>query len=106
MAARRASHPPVISKDRIVELALRYGDLILYENAFRLQSSEATDTFRWLLGVCKSNTVAFYVCSSDDIKKGDIFSIPVYHWVAPYSSPNEMDGAKFLLGGQAIGTRN
>ena len=89
--------------DRFTALALGYGDLVLCEKAVGLQSNEATDSFRWLLGLCSSNRVSFYVCSSDDVKERDIFSIPVYHWVAPYSTPTEMDGAAFFLEGSPLG---
>jgi hypothetical protein len=90
-------------KRRIVAIALGYGDLVLCEKDPKFQSSQAGDSFRWLLGLCNSNKVAFYVCSSEDVKNSDIFSIPVYHWVAPYSSPTRMDASIFFFEGSPMG---
>ncbi len=92
-------------KDRIAEIALQYGDLVVCENALWLESNAAKDAIRWLEGVCKSNGSAFYACSAIDVGD-DVFSVPVYHWVAPSSSPNKMDSAAFFFEGVPLGRGN
>ena len=87
----------------IRRLALRHGDIILCQNGLDLKPGEALETATWVYNYSLSNQVALYVLPNEDIEEG-IFSVPVYHWVAPFTNPRSLQAAKFFHEGELLGT--
>jgi hypothetical protein len=83
-------------------LQLRHGDVVLWERPSSFESSRADDCIQWLLRYCGSNKVAVYVHPKPPVP-GGIFSMPVYHWVAPYSNPLDLTNAAFFIDGRCLG---
>lgn len=55
----------------------------------------------WMSQSDASNQVALYYYSASSA--GDIFSTPVYHWVAPFDNPRTLTHASFYYEGKALG---
>lgn len=81
--------------NKLVGLRLHHGDVVLIVNS-------PGEPNRSLLYYLDSNKVATYLYSSRKIP--DIFSVPIYHWVAPFDDPRNLDEATFFREGTFLGT--
>ena len=81
--------------NRLARLRLRHGDVVLFGNLPHLNSSQTAQTREWLSRYFDSNKVAIYVYP--DVTKGDVFSVPTYHWVGALDNPRKLDDASFFL---------
>jgi hypothetical protein len=90
--------------NRLYGLRLRHGDVLLLEKPEDPFPMIAKSTMGWLITFCEANQAALYVNPRLPIK-GSIFSVPIYHWAAPYNDPRSMTNASFYLEGKLLGHR-
>ena len=87
--------------NQLSRLHLQHGDIILFGMVPVRSIGMASSTWIWLSHYCNSNRVAtFYYVNS---LKGDIHSVPVYHWVAPFDNPRTLAHASFFFEGDFLG---
>jgi len=86
----------------LIHLHLHQGDLVLF-GMVPIRSIGPTNTWNWLASSCISNHVAVY--HYIDSGEADIFSIPVYHWSAPFDNPRTLADASFFKEGEFLGRR-
>jgi hypothetical protein len=102
-----ANDPVIAGNDLtniLTRLRLRHGDLILLGSLPNRKSGPMADTWAWFARYCDSNNVAVYlygVYSSS--AAGEMFSIPVYHWVAPFDNPMRLESASFFREAEFLG---
>jgi hypothetical protein len=89
-------------KNRLAHLRLQHNDVILWETPEQIESSKPVDTGVWLARYCGSRMVALYVVRRR-AGEGSIFSVPIYHWVAPLSNPLELTNSVFFFEGSLLG---
>jgi len=86
-------------------LRLRHGDLILLGSLPNRQSGPVADTWTWLGRYCDSNRVAVYFYGVyDSTAAAEMFSVPVYHSVAPFDYPLKLESGSFFREGDFLGT--
>ena len=90
--------------NQIARLNLRHGDIIIFGMAPTRSSELAAITMDWLSSYCDTNQVASYFYQSS--QKDEIFSVPIYHWVAPFENPRTLKRASFYYEGEFLGKRN
>jgi hypothetical protein len=66
-------------------------------------SGPAVVTLKWLSQYCDTNEVASYYYTTS--LSNSIFSVPVYHWVAPFDNPRTLNHAAFYYEGKFLGYR-
>ena len=98
----------VISKNSLTNvltrLRLRQGDAILLGTRPSREPSPMLETWDWLARYCASNHVAIYLYGVDNSPAAaHLFSIPVYHWVAPFEFPLNLSMATFFFEGEFLG---
>jgi hypothetical protein len=90
--------------NELVRLNLHFGDLVLVFDDVRHKLDSDGGLLNWLRGYCYANRVAIYPFNSQgDTQLEKDFLIPVFHWVAPYEDPNQMDKATFFREGIYLG---
>jgi hypothetical protein len=89
----------------LAALELRHGDLILFGSLPDRKNNRLAEDWHWLSRFCEANRIAtyFYGVYSFDAAS-ELFSIPVYHWVAPFDSPMDLQDALFFREGKLLGT--
>jgi hypothetical protein len=91
-------------RSKLTELRLRQGDLIIFGTPPTRKPGPAAATWAWLADYCESNSVAMYPYAADaSPAAGELFSIPVYHWTAPFEAPSERAEASFFREGRFLG---
>lgn len=98
----------VVSSDnlptRLGALKLHHGDLIILGSRPNSEFGSLAETWRSVSSSFRSNNVAIYSHGAYATNVGAaIFSIPAYHWVAPYDDPLSMEGASFFFEGHFLG---
>ena len=88
--------------NEIFRLHLHHGDIVLF-GMIPLRSLDPAMDWNWFADYCNSNQVALYHYT--DPGTGDIFSIPVYHWVAPFNFPRTLARASFFRESQYLGRK-
>lgn len=89
----------------IARLGLHQGDLILLGSLPYGQTNSATNTWDWIRRYSDSNSVAVYMYAVHAAVPGaDMFSVPVYHWSAPFDHPRSLPAAAFFREGKFLGT--
>jgi len=88
--------------NRVTRLGLRHGDVILLEKPKSGRPASTVDAGEWLRCYCASNEVAFYVHPAPPLS-GSIFSVPIYHWVSPFSTPRNLEETSFFYEGTFFG---
>jgi len=89
--------------NRLFKLHLQHGDLILFGMVPIRSAGSTPATWDWLSHYCDSNEVATYYYLAS--LKGDIFSAPAYHWVAPFNNPRTLTHAAFFYEGKFLGCK-
>lgn len=97
------SGPAEALSNIIVRLDLKGNDVLLLERANDPMQPSVSVLLDWLSGYCVSNQVALYVYPKLH-KVGDTLSVPIFHWIAPYSNPRDLQHASFFLAGDFLGT--
>jgi hypothetical protein len=87
--------------NRLSRIHLHHGDLILFGTMPICTNGPALFALDWLSRICDSNGVAAYNYNASGLE--DIFSIPVYHWVAPFNNPRGFAKASFFYEGDFLG---
>jgi hypothetical protein len=98
----------VVSSDnittRLEALKLHHGDLIILGSRPNSEFGSLAETWRSVSRSFHSNNVAIYRYGAYATNVGaSIFSIPVYHWVAPYDDPLSMESSSFYFEGHFLG---
>jgi hypothetical protein len=89
--------------NQIYRLNLTHGDLILFGMLPTRDAGPVAVTLKWLSQYCNANQVASYYYSASS--RDGIFSVPVYHWVAPFENPRTLNHAAFYYEGEFLGYR-
>jgi hypothetical protein len=87
--------------NQLSRLHLQHGDMILFGMVPIRSAGSTSTTWDWLSHYCDSNQIATYDYNGSP--KGDIFSEPVYHWVAPFNNPRTLVHASFFYEGEFLG---
>jgi len=87
--------------NRLARLHLKHGDVVLFGKLPHFNSRQAEKTGDWLAGYFDSTKVAMFVYT--DSATEDIFSVPIYHWVAPFENPRNIKKASFYHEGKFLG---
>jgi hypothetical protein len=91
--------------NEITHLGLRQGDLILLGSLPNGQTNSGMDIWDWMSCYCNSNSVVVYMYGIYAVVPGaDVFTVPVYHWSAPYNRPQNLATAAFFREGKYLGT--
>lgn len=102
------NHAVIAGKDLtnvLARLHLRHGDLILLGSPPNRKSGPVADTWTWLARYCDSRRVAVYFYGVyDPAAAAEMFSIPVYHSVAPFDYPLKLESGSFFREGDFLGT--
>lgn len=88
--------------NQLAQLHLAHGDLILLGHPGAQDTSAMSGFIDWMSQSDASNQAALYYYSASSA--GDIFSTPVYHWVAPFNNPRALLQSSFYYEGKALGT--
>ena len=103
-----ANHAVIAGNDLtnvLAHLRLRHGDLIVLGSLPNRKSGPVADTWSWLAQYCDSNRVAVYFYGVyDPTAAAEMFSIPVYHSVAPFDYPLKLESGSFFREGNFLGT--
>jgi hypothetical protein len=99
----KAIVPNASLPNQLSRLRLHHGDLILFGTVPFQSPGPASTVWDWLSNYCVSNRVAAYQYLGSP--KRDIFSVPVYHWVAPFNNPRTLTHASFFYEGEFLGYR-
>jgi hypothetical protein len=87
--------------NRVARLELQHGDLVLFGKVPQFDSSQTAKTRAWLAGYFETRRVAMFVYPPS--ASGDVFSVPVYHWLAPFDDPRSIESASFFREGKFLG---
>lgn len=87
--------------NKLTRLCLHQGDALLVNCPPLSQSSAAKPAQEWLSRYCQSNSVAVYLTHT--LVGVDMFSVPAYHWTAPYDNPFDLSKASFFREGNFLG---
>jgi len=88
----------------LTHLYLRQGDAIVFGSTPLRDRSAASGTWDWIGRYCDSNNVAMYLYGVDSSPAGwQVFSIPAYHWTAPFNYPLKLTNASFFYEGTFLG---
>jgi hypothetical protein len=87
--------------NRVARLSLQHGDLVLFGKMPQFNSSQTGKTRDWLARYFEASRVAMFVYPPS--ASGDVFSVPVYHWVAPFDDPRSIAKASFFREGKFLG---
>lgn len=88
--------------DRLSRLGLHHGDIVLFGTLPVHAGDPALAAWQWLSRCCDSNHVAAYAYEATT-GNDTIFSIPVYHWLAPFNNPRGLAHASFFYEGHFLG---
>lgn len=92
----------LVVTNHLMKMRLVYGDVVMLERPQTTAPLATKYMIEWLTKFCEANRVALYVHQSLAVTNG-IFSVPLYHWVAPYEKPRSMTNASFYLEGRLLG---
>lgn len=88
--------------NKLAELHLHHGDVILIATLRNQELNFDEEPYRSLLHYLDSRGVALYACSSSET--AGFFLVPIYHWVAPFENPRNLDKTTFFREGKVLGT--
>lgn len=88
-------------KSSLESLHLQHGDLVLFGKIPWDNSDQSVETGSWLMSYFDSRKVAMFVYPSS--RTSDVFSVPTYHWVAPFENPRNLEEASFFFEGRFFG---
>ena len=86
----------------VARLRPRWGDVLLLSSPAAAGSNQVKAAEGWLFRCCQSNRVA--VNLTHDYTGVDMFSVPAYHWTAPFDYPFDLAKASFFREGKLVGT--
>jgi hypothetical protein len=89
--------------NQLMRLQLKQGDVMLLARWNDPIQPSVSGLIEWLSRYCATNGVALYVHPEMKIS-GGIFSVPVFHWMTPFSNPRNMYNSRFFLEGKLLGT--
>ena len=87
--------------NRLARLHLQHGDVVLFGKLPQFDSSQPGKSGDWLARYFDSSKVAMFVYP--DSTSRDVFSVPIYHWVAPFENPRNLGKASFFREGKFLG---
>jgi hypothetical protein len=86
----------------VTRLRPRWGDVLLLSSPPDPPSNQVKVAEEWLFRCCQSNRVAV------NLTRGyigvDMFSVPAYHWTAPFDNPFDLTNASFFREGKLLGS--
>lgn len=85
--------------NELESLRLKHGDIVLLGCVTNFNAQE--ETREWLSRYFDSGNVALYVYSNSD--KAEFFSVPIYHWVAPFDNPRNFNQSSYFYEGKFLG---
>ncbi len=90
--------------NKLDSLHLHQGDLILLGSLPYPDPGPMAETWRWIARLCESSNVAVHLYGAYDATAAErMFTIPVYHWSAPYDDPLSLADASFFHEGRFLG---
>jgi len=84
------------------DLHLSQGDVILLGVPRARKAAFNKGPLDWVSSACRSNRVAVYLLV-EPVPGVDMFSVRVYHWMAPYDNPFDLAEARFFCEGRPLG---
>lgn len=88
-------------ESEVTALGLRWGDVLLLNSPPAPQSNGVELVEEWLLHSFQSNRVAVNLIHG--YSGVDMFSVPAYHWSAPFGAPSDLAKAAFFREGKLLG---
>ena len=83
-------------------LNLHHGDVVLIQRPPQLTIGQFVEQVDWINNWLNSNKVAiYYEFASENV---DIFSTPIYHWIAPFNVPTRLGKSYYFFEGRFIGS--
>ena len=101
-----ADHGHTLSSSKltneVTRLRPRWGDVLLLSSPPAAGSNQVKAAEGWLFRCCQSNRVA--VNLTYGYTGVDMFSMPAYHWTAPFDNPFDLAKASFFCEGKLVGS--
>lgn len=88
--------------NEFARLRPRWGDVLLLFSPAVAESDQVEAAERWLFRCCESNRVAVILTYA--YTGVDMFSVPAYHWTAPFDYPFNLAKASFYREGKLVGS--
>lgn len=91
--------------NKLAQLRLQHGDILLLGSLYKGEPDPMAKTWKWIGRYTESNKVAVYLYGVY-IKSlaNELFTVPVYHWTAPFIDPRDMPAASFFCEGKYLGS--